>query len=89
MDLEDNKVKVGRIYLRKFVLSTVRGDQFVYILLEVGYKYSFDCYSISSFSSQIFSLRVSLLFKLSPLFIPTIHVQIRSLVLVLALSAPS
>ena len=48
MDLEDNKVKVGWIYLRKFILGTVRGNQFMNILLEVGYRYNFDCYNISS-----------------------------------------
>ena len=47
IDLEDNKVKINWIYLRKFVLGIVQGDQFLYILLEVGYRYSFDCYSIS------------------------------------------
>jgi len=26
MDLEDNKVKVDRIYLRKFVIGPVQGD---------------------------------------------------------------
>ena len=62
MDLEDNKVKVGWIYLRKFVLSTIRGDHFVYILLEVSYKYGLDCYSVSSFLLQSPSLKISLLF---------------------------
>ena len=42
MDLKDNKVKVEWIYLRKFVLDTVQGDQFLYILLEIGYRYSFE-----------------------------------------------
>ena len=45
--LEDNKVKVEWIYLRKFVINTVQGDRFLYILLEFGYRYSFDCYSVS------------------------------------------
>ena len=47
MDPVDNKPKIDWIYLRKIVLGTVRGDQFLYILLEVGYKYNFDCYSVS------------------------------------------
>ena len=38
MDLDDNKVKVDWFYLRKIILSTIRGDQFLYILLEVGYN---------------------------------------------------
>ena len=62
MDLEDNKVKVDKIYLRKFVLGTVRGDQFLHIILEVGYRYNFDCYSVSFSILRSLSLRVSLLF---------------------------
>ena len=62
MDLKDNKVKVGQVYLREFVLSTVQGDQFVYILLEVGYRYSHDYYSVSSFLLRSLSIRISRLF---------------------------
>ena len=51
MDLEENKVKVKWIYLRKFVPGTVQGDQFLFILLEFGYKYNFDCYSVFFFFS--------------------------------------
>ena len=43
MDSYDNKVKVELIYLKKIVLGTVRRDQFLYLLLEVGYKYSSNC----------------------------------------------
>jgi len=46
MDPVNNKAKIYWIYLRKIVINTVRGDQFLYILLEVSYKYSFDCYSV-------------------------------------------
>ena len=62
MDLEDNKVKMDWIYLRKFVFGTVRGDQFLYILLENGYRYNFDCYSISFLILRSPSLKVSLIF---------------------------
>ena len=62
MDLKDNKVKVEWIYLRKFVLGTVRGDQFLYILLEIGYRYSFDCYSVYFLILQSPFLRASPLF---------------------------
>ena len=31
----------------KIIIGIVRGDQFLYIILEVDYKYSFYCYSIS------------------------------------------
>ena len=61
MSPADNKLKVNWIYLSKIVLSLVREDQFLYILLEVGYKYNFDCYSVSSFILRSLSLRVSLL----------------------------
>ena len=62
MDLEDNKVKVNWIYLRKFIIGPVRGDQFLYVLLEIGYRYSFDCYSVSFSVLRSLSLRVSPLF---------------------------
>ena len=62
MDPDDNKVKIDLIYQRKIALSTIRGDQFLYILLEIGYKYSVDCYNISLSILQSSSLRVSLLF---------------------------
>ena len=47
MDLKDNQAKTDWTYLRKFVLGTVWEDQFLYILFEVGYRYSFDCYNVS------------------------------------------
>ena len=68
MSLGDDKLKVDWIYLSKIVLDTVRGDQFLYILLEVGYKYSFDYYSISSFVLRSPSHRASLLIYTNPPF---------------------
>ena len=68
MDLDNNKVEVDWFYLKKIVIGTVRGNQFlyiyiyIYILLEVGYKYSSDCYSVSFLILQSPSLRASLLF---------------------------
>ena len=47
MDPEDNKAKIDWIYLRKIILDLIQGDQFLYILLEVGYNYSFNYYSTS------------------------------------------
>ena len=47
VDSNDNKVKIDWFYLKKIVIGTVRGDQFLYIILEVDYKYSSYCYSIS------------------------------------------
>ena len=62
MDPDDNRVKIDLIYQRKIVLGTVREDQFLYILLEVGYKYSFDYYIISLLILRSPSLKVSLPF---------------------------
>ena len=62
MDPDDNKIKVDLIYLRKIVIDTVQGDRFLYISLEVSYKYSSNCYSVSFSILQSLCLRVSLLF---------------------------
>ena len=48
MDPNDNKVKIDRLYVMKTVVDTVRGDQFLYIILEVGYRYCSYYYSNSS-----------------------------------------
>ena len=47
VDPNDNKVKIDWFYLKKVAIGTVRGDQLMYIILEVDYKYSSYCYSIS------------------------------------------
>ena len=47
VDSSDNKVKMNRFYLRKSPSALVRGDQFLYIILEIDYKYSSYCYSVS------------------------------------------
>ena len=62
MDPDDNKIKVDLIYLRKIVIDTVQGDRFLYISLEVSYKYSSNCYSVSFSILRSLCLRVSLLF---------------------------
>jgi len=62
MDPDDNKVKEDWFCLKKIVLDTIRGDQSLYILLEVGYKYNSNCYNVSfsilrsPFSQGIFSI---------------------------------
>ena len=43
----DNKVKIEWLYLMKIVIGTIQGDQFLNIILEVDYKYSSYCYSVS------------------------------------------
>ena len=47
VDPNDNKVKIDWFYLKKVVIGTIREDQFMYIILEVDYKYSSYCYSLS------------------------------------------
>ena len=53
MDLDDSKVKVDRFYFKKIVIGTIQEDQFMYILLEGGYKYSVNGYNISFFNFPI------------------------------------
>ena len=62
VDPNDNKVKIDWFYLKKIVLGTVRGDQLLYIILEVDYKYSSYCYNISLSILRSLSLRVFFLF---------------------------
>ena len=45
-DSNDDKVKIDQFYLKKIVLSTIRGNQFLYISLEFDYKFSSQCYSV-------------------------------------------
>ena len=89
MDLDDSKVKVDRFYFKKIVIGTIQEDQFMYILLEGGYKYSINGYNISFFNFPItFSYGLlSNLYYIS-LFISTLHVDNRLFVLILVLSAP-
>ena len=58
MDPNDNKVKVDWLYLMKIVFDTIRGNQFLYIILEVDYKYSSYSYSVSLLILQSPFLRV-------------------------------
>ena len=46
IDPDHNKVKIDWFYLKKIVLDTIRGDQYLYIFLEFGYKYSSCYYSV-------------------------------------------
>ena len=64
VDPNDNKVKIDWFYLKKVVFGTVRGDQFLYIILEVDYKYRSYYYSIS-----LSVLRSPLLRIFSPFYI--------------------
>ena len=68
MDPGHNKVKIDQFYLKKIVLSIIRGDQFLYIFLEFGYKHSSCHYSVFSQIFNPFPLRYSFCFILSSFF---------------------
>ena len=53
MNPDNSKVKMDMIYLKKIILRTVQEDQFMYILLEGGYKYCVNGYNISFFNFPI------------------------------------
>ena len=40
VDLDDKKIKIDWVILNKIVLSTVQGDQFLYISLKFDYKFN-------------------------------------------------
>ena len=46
MDPNDKKVKIDLFYLKKIVIGTIRGDQFLYISLEFDYRHNSYCYSV-------------------------------------------
>ena len=41
VDFDDNKIKIDWFNLKKIVLGTVQGDQFLYISLKFDYKFQF------------------------------------------------
>ena len=74
MDPDDNNVKIVWFYLKKIVLDTIRGGQFLYISLEFSYKHSSCCYSICLLILDPYSQCIlSLLYCLTS-FIFTFHV---------------
>ena len=72
VDPNENKVKIDWLYLLKIVLGTVRGDQFLNIIIEIDYKYSFYYYNVSllipdpSPSGSFFSFMLSSFFHPYP-----------------------
>ena len=59
----------------KIVLGTVREDQFLYMILEVGYKYNSNCYSDSFLILWSLSFwAFLLLYTIFPPFISILHV---------------
>ena len=40
VDLDNKKIKIDWVILNKIVLSTVQGDQFLYISLKFDYKFN-------------------------------------------------
>ena len=90
MDLKDNQARAGRIFLSKFALGAIREGQFLYkSIVQVTNKF-FDCYSAFSlyFSILLFQGPPSNLYY-PPFLIFTLHVDSRSLMLILVPSAPS
>ena len=62
IDPDDNKVKIDWFYLKKIVLGTIQGDQFLYISLEFDYKHSSYYYNIFLLILRSPPLRVFSLF---------------------------
>ena len=40
LDSDDKRMKIDKFKLKKIVLGTIRGDQFLYISLKFDYKFS-------------------------------------------------
>ena len=50
VDLDDKRMKLDRFVVKKIVLGSVRGDQFLYISFRFDYKVnseSLQCFSLS------------------------------------------
>ena len=62
VDLDDKWMKLNGFMLKKIVLGTVRGDQFLYISFKFDYK-------VTSWLLQCFSLDFRSLFSLFPLLL--------------------
>ena len=62
MDPNHNKVKIDWFYPKKIVFGTIRGDQFLYIFLEFGYKHNSRCYNVFLLILRPLFLRVFFLF---------------------------
>ena len=62
IDPDDNKVKIDWFYLKKIVLGTIQGDQFLYISLEFDYKHNSYYYNIFLLILRSPPLRVFSLF---------------------------
>ena len=88
MDSDIERMKKRGFMLESIVLGKIRGGLFLYIVLKLSYKFEyrmFQCFSFSS--SPLFCL--PFLFISSSLLVPTSHVYIRGLVLILVSSTPS
>ena len=53
MAFKDNQTKADWSYLSKLVLGVIRGDMFLYILIEDGYTYDSSCYRAFSYKFPI------------------------------------
>ena len=65
VDSNDKKMKLDRFMVKKIVLGTVRGDQFLYLSFRFDYK-------VSSKSLQCYSLHFPIPLSLSPFFFYTL-----------------
>ena len=87
--LNDKNRKIYWFKVKKIVLGTVRGDQFLYISHKFDYNFGswlLQCFFLDF--DPFLSVPLSPFILLSP-FIFTLHVQARWLVLILVSSAPS
>ena len=66
MNPDNNKIKGDWFYLKQIALGIALGGQLLYILLEVGYKYSSNYYNISFSIFWPFLLGTPSYFILSP-----------------------
>ena len=75
VDPDDKWMKLDRFMLKKIILGTVWGDQFLYISFKFDYKVSFwllQCFSLDFRSSILLAPPSFIPFSL---FISTLHVQ--------------
>ena len=77
VDPDDKRMKLDRFVVKKIVLGTVRGDQFLYISFKFDYKVSsrlLQCFSLDFWSPILIAPPYYIFF---PLFLSTLHMQAR------------
>ena len=86
---DDKKRKINWVYLKKIILSTIRGDQFLYIFLLNLITSPIFVATVFFYPSDPLSSRYSSLLYFLSSFISTLHVQTKLLVLISVSLAPS